>query len=182
MSPVSPARLLRAAAAIAAIGAWPARPADAQGNGAVMARLNLSAAAPAVVPVQDLDFGDVVPATPATVNPRTAPNAGEFEISGTSGAEIAMSFALPTALVVGPNSMPIAFGPGAGCQVGSLSFLRFVCGAFNPAVTLVRRIPNVGPPFNVIYVWLGGTVSPTPAQAPGIYRGTITLTVAYTGN
>jgi hypothetical protein len=78
--------------------------------------------------------------------------------------------------------MPIAFGAGSGCQVGSLAFFRFLCGAFDPATTVVRRIPGIGPPYNVIYVWIGGTVSPTPTQFPGIYRGTITLTVAYTGN
>ena len=174
-------RLLRIAAMVA-VGVLVNGAAEGQTNASVLARVTLPAPAPAVVPVQDLDFGNVVPGTPTAVNPRTGSNAGEFEISGTAGAEIAMDFALPAALVVGPSNMPIAFGPGAGCQIGSLAFFRFFCGSFDPAATLVRRIPNTGAPYNVIFVWLGGTVSPTPTQAPGIYRGTITLTVAYTGN
>jgi hypothetical protein len=46
----------------------------------------------------------------------------------------------------------------------------------------VQRIRNQNYPNNTFYVWIGGTVSPSAAQNPGVYLGTIQLSVAYTGN
>ncbi len=142
----------------------------------------ISTTALSIATVADLDFGTVIPGSPSTVDARTSPNAGEFEVHGARFAEFTLSFAMPPALTVGPNAMPISFGPTAGCAVPFVVGLRAACIAFDPTNVYVTRIPNLPPPFNRWLFWLGGTVAPIPAQAPGIYTGTISLTVAYTGN
>lgn len=129
-----------------------------------------------------LDFGTVIPSVVATVDPQTDAGAGEVEIRGAAGAEVAISFVLPTQLTVGPHSMPISFGANSGCHAQAFAFFRGFCTYFDPSVTLVTRLPNFFffPP--VRFLWLGGTVSPQPGQFPGIYRGSAQLTVSYTGN
>jgi len=153
----------------------------AQTSANLVATASLTNTAPLTVANQDLDFGAVLPGFPVTLDPRNAATAGSFTITGAQGAEITIQFTLPGMLTAGPEIMGIAFGPTAGCQVGLFQFLRFACTNFDPSVTLTRRIPNSGA-FNAVYVWVGGTVSPVPAQAAGNYRATITLTTAYTGN
>ncbi len=156
--------------------------ARAQAGASINATVRLSTTALTVANNADLDFGAVLPGTPASVDPRTSPTAGELEIHGARGAEIAVSFTLPAALTVGTHSMPIAFGATAGCHAPFFAFFKFFCQSFDPNSPLVVRLPNFNAPFNVRYVWLGGTVNPLPTQFPGIYQGTINVTVAYTGN
>jgi len=175
-------RVLRvfACGAIAAVIQWPAH-AYAQAA-SIDAVVEISTTALSIATVQDLDFGTVIPGSPTTLNPRNAATAGEFEVHGARGAEIMVTFTLPSFLVVGPHQMPISFGNTSGCHVPLLGGLRFFCSSFNPTVPLVTDIPNWGAPYNVRLFWLGGTVSPIPTQFPGLYRGVITLTAAYTGN
>lgn len=128
----------------------------------------------------DLLFGAVTPGLATTVDPRTAATPGMWEIHGSRDAEIAVSFALPDSLRVGPHAMPIAFGAQAGC--GRNRNQQNQCSYFDPASGWVDRIRNNPTPKDTYYIWMGGTVSPAAGQFPGIYKGTITLTVAYTGN
>jgi hypothetical protein len=76
--------------------------------------------------------------------------------------------------------MPITFGARAGCARARAQQRR--CTYFDPSTTWVDRIRNRRTPNDTYYLWIGGTVTPSAGQFPGIYRGTITLTVAYTGN
>lgn len=145
-------------------------------------QVEISTTALSIATVQDLDFGTVLPGSPTSLDPRAAATAGEFELHGARGAEIMVTFTLPSNLVVGPHQMPIAFGITSGCHVPLFGGLRFSCSAFDPNAPLITQIPNWPPPYNVRLFWLGGTVAPIPTQFPGLYRGTITLTAAYTGN
>jgi len=166
--------------AIVALPLFAAR-GHAQASASVDATAELTNTAPASIANQDLDFGAVLPGFPVSVDPRTAPNAGWFTIDGAQGAEVAIQFTLPSLLTAGPEVMPIGFSPTDGCHVGRFQFLRVACANFDPAQVLTRTIPFPAA-FSVVYVWIGGTVTPAPAQAAGNYRATISLTAAYTGN
>jgi len=169
-------RLALVAAALALL----APAARAQGSAAVGVSAQISTTALSIAQTSDLSFGVVVPGVPVTVNPRTNANAGDYLIHGNRNAEIAITMALPTRLSTGFWTMPITFGTQSGCwrrQAGQNG-----CTYWNPATTLTRRIRNQNAPNNTFYVWIGGTVTPAAGQHTGVYLGTITMSVAYTGN
>jgi spore coat protein U-like protein len=130
--------------------------------------------------LQNLNFGTVTRGVPATVVQNTAA-AAKVRVAGSANAFTQIRFTLPAQLpniqaVPGIN-MPITFAansarwrrtndnPGGGT-------------IFNPAVGVNNaRFGNAANPY--FYVYLGGTVSPTATQAPGIYQGTIILTITY---
>lgn len=154
-------------------------PATAQAA-AIGARAEVSDVVLSVASVRSLSFGDVITGIPTTIDPQTSPSAGEFEIRGAKGAEVTVDLALPGALTVGPHTMAISFGPLAACHHNRDQ--QDKCTYFDPSGTLVTRVRNRNFPDNLRIVWIGGTASPGPAQFPGVYVGTITLTAAYTGN
>jgi hypothetical protein len=72
--------------------------------------------------------------------------------------------------------MPITFGPT------SARWLRqqndpAAGNPFDPSIVTVGRLGPPPRPFT--YLWLGGTVTPSPAQANGLYTGNVVLTVVY---
>lgn len=130
--------------------------------------------------LQSLDFATVTRGVPKTVARNTAA-AAKVRITGTANAFAQIRFTLPTQL---PNiqalpgvNMPISFAansagwnrdtddPGGGT-------------AFNPAVG-VNNARFGPPPRPYLWVYLGGTVTPTVTQAPGVYQGSIILTITY---
>jgi len=130
--------------------------------------------------LQDLNFAVVTRGVAKTVLRNTAA-AGKVRVSGESNAFAQIRFTLPTQL---PNiqalpgiNMPISFAansagwnrdtddPGGGT-------------AFNPAVG-VNNARFGPPPRPYIYVYLGGTVTPSAVQAAGVYQGSIILTITY---
>jgi hypothetical protein len=125
---------------------------------------------------RDLDFGDVIRGVPATIAVANAAS-GRFLIRGTRGAEVSLDFLLPTFLAVGANTLPIAFGPTAAGHYTLPQSQNAVL--FDPHVT---RITRLRPSNGFLYAWLGGTVSPSLSQPPGVYTGAVTLVVSYTGN
>lgn len=153
-----------------------------QASGLITAQVDVATDPLVIDPVEDLRFGQLVPGTPTTVNPRTSANAGKFEIHGVRRAEITFDLTLPALLRVGlgPHTMPVAFGATSACRRDMDT--QNACTLFDPTATLTDRIRNRPPPDNTFYVWLGGTVSPSPTQFPGIYSATVTATVQYTGN
>jgi len=133
-------------------------------------------------PLTVLDFGQLVPGTPTAIQPRTSVTAGKFEIRGVRRAEFTLDFTLPTLLRAGngPYTIPLTFGATSACH-GTLNNQN-ACSFFDPSVTLTTRIRNVAAPNNTHYVWLGGTVTPSPTQFPGVYTAVVIATVQYTGN
>jgi hypothetical protein len=130
--------------------------------------------------LQNLNFATVTRGVPKTVVQNTA-FAAKVRVAGTANAFAQIRFTLPTQL---PNSqavpginMPISFA------ANSARWRRGTDGTgggrtFNPAVGVsnARFGKNVRPYF---FVYLGGTVNPSPTQAPGIYQGSIILTITY---
>jgi len=129
---------------------------------------------------QHLRFGAVVPGTPTVLDPRTSTTVGSFEIHGNRNAEVAVSMVLPTQLVVGPYTIPVAFGANAGCW--RVRNQQNACALYDPSTLLVQRIRNSAAPNNTLFIWLGGTASPAVGQRAGHYTATITASVVYTGN
>jgi len=167
-----------------ALVALAAAPLSLDGQAAAISVVaQVSTTALSITTVADLDFQQVVPGVPTTVDPETAPTAGQFEVRGARGAEFEMTFVMPANLMNGLNAMPAAFGPGSVC-VNPISLgRRNNCTLIDPAVPFIERIPNNGNPTNRRwFVWVGGTVSPTPVQSSGFYSAPITLVVTYTGN
>lgn len=132
------------------------------------------------VNMQDLNFGTVTRGVPRTVAQNTA-SAGKVRVAGQPNAFAQIRFTLPTQL---PNiqavpgiTMPISFAANSARWRRRND--RPNGGViFNPAVGVnnARFGGNANPYF---FVYLGGTVTPTPTQAPGIYQGTIILTITY---
>jgi hypothetical protein len=132
-----------------------------------------------IATLRDLDFGTVIKGVATTVLP-TAATAGAWQVTGSSNAFVIVSFTLPTQLTniqaLPGSTMPITFSltsarwnrannnPAAGTP-------------FSPAIGVVGRF---GPPPNPnMYIWLGGTVNPAAAAKPGIYRGTVIVSLLY---
>ena len=130
--------------------------------------------------VQDLDFATVTRGVPTTVARSTAA-AGKVRVAGSANAFVQIRFTLPAQL---PNTqalpgvnMPISFAANsAGWNRDTDSPTGGT--AFNPAVG-VNNGRFGPPPRPYLWVYLGGTVSPSAVQAPGIYQGSIILTITY---
>jgi len=169
--------------ALALLAPW-GSPLGAQSSSSALltAQVEVSNEPLVIFPIGDLRFGQLVPGTPTTLSPRTSGTAGKFEIHGVRRAEITFDLTLPTLLRagMGPHTMPVAFGVTSGCH--RTTDQQSACTLFNPSATLTVRLRNRPPPDATVFVWLGGTVSPSPTQFPGIYTATVTATVQYTGN
>lgn len=166
---------------IAGLGAATVTNAAAQ-NASMVVVAEVSDIAITILAGDQLRFGGVVPGTPAAVDPKVSANAGRFEIRGARRAEFTLDMVLPAQLTTGagPWSMPIAFGPSGACHRDKNQ--QSQCAYYDPSTTLVARLRAAPYPTNTYFVWVGGTVSPAPAQVPGVYSATISATVAYTGN
>lgn len=126
-------------------------------------------------------FGSVTPGVNKTVDKSTAGFAGEWNISGSAGAEITLTFTLPDSLREGVNnaamdirfvSTDASFSNTAGANQSSPS------GVIDPNGPTAFPL-SVG---GVMDVWIGATVWPNITQTGGNYTGDIVLAVAYTGN
>jgi len=167
------------AGCLAALVAAPA--VRAQTTGTVPVTATVDNTALVVQPVSNLDFGTVTRGTPVTVSPRSA-SAAYIDIQGAKNAQIVVTWTLPTTLSTGSGgvTMPITFANNSACYNRNSNQAN--CTRYNPVNSQTRRVRNQNPPNNNIGFWIGGTVSPSATQKPGVYRGTITLTAVYTGN
>jgi len=122
-----------------------------------------------------LDFQNVFPGLAKTISPVTAATAGRFTIGGQLNAEVNITFVLPTNLTFGANNLPIGTWTGGRNTANTQASQT----AITPTGTTTTRLDATT---GALYIWLGATVTPTVAQAAGTYNGTVTMTVAYTGN
>ena len=132
-----------------------------------------------VATLSGLNFGSVPKGVASTVAPNQA-GAGEWQITGSANAFVNISLTLPTQLTniqAQPGStMPIAFGAAAALWRRATNNPAGAT-AFNPSAGTVGRL---GPTANPnMYIWIGGTVTPAAAAKPGIYQGTIIVSLSY---
>ncbi|HLQ58408.1 MAG TPA: DUF4402 domain-containing protein [Gemmatimonadales bacterium] len=132
-----------------------------------------------IATLRDLNFGTVIKSVPTTVLPTVAA-AGEWQVTGSSNANVIISFTLPTQLTniqaLPGSTMPISFS--AVSAIWRRATNNPVGGTiFNPATGAVGRL---GPPPNPsMYVWVGGTVNPAATAKPGIYQGSVIVSLVY---
>jgi hypothetical protein len=156
------------------------RPPAAAGQASITASANVTTFALSINGTGNLNFGNVAQGVAATIDPRTSVNAGRFHLGGFLFLQFRLTFTLPAQLqrFPGPATMPISFGATSGCA--RPTNVQATCTYFNPANPFIQRFPFAFPAH--YYVWVGGTVNPAVNQPGGVYQGTITATVAYTGN
>jgi len=132
-----------------------------------------------IATLRDLNFGTVIKGVATTVLP-TAATAGAWQVTGSSNAFVIISFTLPAQLTniqaLPGSTMPIIFSGVSAIWRRATN--NPVGGTiFNPAAGVVGRFgPSANP---TMYVWLGGTVNPAITAKPGIYQGTVIVSLLY---
>jgi hypothetical protein len=153
--------------------------AEAQSGASVSADAVVVTVGMTIATLRDLNFGTVIKGVATTVLP-TAATAGAWQVTGSSNALVIISFTLPTQLTniqaLPGSTMPITFS-ATSARWNRATNNAAAGTAFNPASGVVGRF---GPPPNPnMYVWLGGTVNPAAAAKPGIYQGTVVVSLLY---
>lgn len=124
-----------------------------------------------VAAVRDLDFGTLPQGTgPKTID-SADPDAGEFSVTGLGGANVILTFVLPTELADGAGFfIPIDGWTGQTSALGP--GIQF----FTPSASssTVQVGTNGG-----VAVFIGARIAPSPNQAPGTYGAVVQMTVAY---
>jgi len=148
-------------------------------SGSVGIDANVIGQAVTVTTLSNLNFGSVPKGVATTVQP-TAAGAGAWQIQGSKNADVSMAFVLPAVLTniqaLPGSTMPISFGATSARWNRATNNVAGAT-AFNPVAGTTGKL---GPPANpFIYLWIGGTVSPAAATKPGVYTGTIIVTIAY---
>ena len=148
-------------------------------SGSVGIDANVIGQAVTVTTLSNLNFGSVPKGVATTVLP-TAAGAGAWQIQGSKNADISMAFVLPAVLTniqaLPGSTMPISFGATSARWNRATNNVAGAT-AFNPIAGTTGKL---GPPANpFLYLWIGGTVSPAAATKPGVYTGTIIVTIAY---
>ena len=126
-----------------------------------------------------LSFGAVSRGAANTVQPTDA-GAGQWWVGGNAAGWIGMTFELPAALSnrgrPEADPLPISFGSTAGRWRADTD-APDQGHVFDPSVGATGRF--AAGPTPGLSVAIGGTVHAPASVAPGVYRGTITLTLAY---
>lgn len=134
-----------------------------------------------IVGINNLQFGNVTPGVAKAVNKATPGFAGQWDITGTPGAEITIDFTLPDSIVQVADStigMPIQFNATDASWDDGTGGQLTPTGVIDPNGLSTQRIGIGG----MINIWLGGSVFPRVSQGGGDYAEDVILTVAYTGS
>ena len=162
------------------LGSLLPRPGVSQGvGGAVGVDANVIGQGLTVTTLSNLSFGSVPKGLATTVLP-TAAGAGARQIQGSRNADVSIAFVLPAVLTniqaLPGSTMPISFGATSARWNRATNNVAGAT-AFDPVAGTTGKL---GPPASpYIYLWIGGTVSPAVTAKPGIYTGTIIVTIAY---
>ncbi len=153
--------------------------AEAQSGATISADAVVVTVGMTIATLRDLNFGTVIQGVATTVLP-TAATAGAWQVTGSSNAFVIISFTLPAQLTniqaLPGSTMPIIFSGVSAIWRRATN--NPVGGTiFNPAAGVVGRFgPSANP---TMYVWLGGTVNPAITAKPGIYQGTVIVSLLY---
>lgn len=174
-----PRSMLRAFIAVGAIAALTVTAGTAAAQSG-----NINATATVLQPltvtgVQDLAFGNVYPGVNKPIAYTDATNGGQFSVAGYGGAQVQVTFTLPTALN-GPSgsTLPIDSWTGYYNQSNSATTGGTAVASFStPTTTTLSGSGGTGN----LYMFLGARVVPSNTQTAGAYTSAVTMTVAYTG-
>lgn len=107
---------------------------------------------------------------------------GAFSVTGQAGAQVAVSFVLPTTLVRVGGTETIRIDTYTGCVAAVYPLGGNPCTTFTPSAAPT----NVTLTGGLRWVYLGGTVdtrrSVVGNPPDGSYRASIVMTASYTGN
>ncbi len=122
--------------------------------------------------INDLDFGDVFIGYSATVSD-LSPNAAKFLVYQNSQprVDLLVKFTLPSQLTNGQNSVSIDFNNFASWARDDVQTGRIYFNPYSPV--LIKNVRRN----RYHYIWLGGTIMSSSDILPGLYTGTIILTV-----
>jgi hypothetical protein len=161
-----PTRHLLAALALCGASALQAQSATIAATATVVTPITVTGTAP-------LAFGNVFQGVNKTIAFSDA-TSGRFSLTGYLTSQVAMTFTLPATLTSGANSMPI--------NTYDVRVNGTNSTAGTTALTVTSGVPvNSNFVAGALFVFIGGRVQPTAAQAAGTYSGTIVLAAAYTG-
>lgn len=164
---------------VPAFALWILLPSGAQGQASDIDELTASAEviqAIAVVGERDLDFGTVLGGAVVTIDPEDAA-AGKFEVLAAPGSDVRIQFTqLPTELarVTGVETIPLQLGATIGSTDNPT--------AGTPVVLTGQGQISAFPASGILFVWIGGTITPATDQPTGSYEATIELTATYVAN
>ena len=156
-----------------------APPAQAQERGTIQALATVISSLN-VIGTNNLQFGVVTPGVNKAVDKATVGFAGEWTVTGTSNAEVAVSFELPDSLATADSLafLTIVFnGTDASYDDETGSGQTGPAGVVDPNGPATLNIGAAG----TLMIWIGGTVVPSVAQTGGDYASDVVLLVAYTG-
>ena len=130
-----------------------------------------------VTGTQDLAFGTVLGGATVIIDWQD-PLAGAMEIDAAPGEQIDVAFtALPAVLTLVGGTETVAITYTAG--VNDVNDPSSGTEVPDPTGLGVASFPVPGT--GQVYIWIGGSVSPSASQAVGDYEATIELTASYTG-
>lgn len=132
----------------------------------------------------DLQFGNVARSTSGVIEisavdgsisetNATAPQLGQFTVTGSVGEQFAVSFTVPPNLENGAENLPFSM---TGADYGRVADSAQNNGNFNPNTGVNIEIDDDTGAVPVI-ITVGGEVNPTANQAALTYTGTVTLTL-----
>jgi hypothetical protein len=124
---------------------------------------------------QSLDFGRVVQNSTREITAND-PLAGRVLVTKTDNQGITIQVTYPSNITSGSNSLSLTSNSNSAKYVdgGSSTAVYFnPVGYTSPAGIL--------PTASYLYVYFGGILSPTLSTVPGVYIGSITISVSYSG-
>ncbi len=129
----------------------------------------------AVRPIQDLQFGLLIPGVPTTVDALQLSRSGQLQIQASVGTTIEIRFTLPNRLTGSNQPLPITFGStSAGISASSAptDVVRF-----NPSNPTRFKFTAT----DRATLFLGGTAIPKNNQRVGAYAAPIIVTITNLG-
>lgn len=127
-----------------------------------------------------ISFGsEIFPGSPKTVD-KTATGAAQFDISGEPGKAVNTTFTLPSEVSDGSgNTIPLSFSSTDAGYASATTDQSTGQTGFDPSVGQSLTLEATS---GELYIWLGGTITPTNTQPAGTYSANITLDVSYPTN